>query len=196
MKVSNSKWKNKSNLQHRVTLAVVSSLLYVIRRKEKKLKKKAELVYYDAALPGSPKIKRARQSVEDVYASLGDIYFKRAYRMTYKLFVRLVEKISPYQPHSDACMARVNGPIPDSTHIAASLRYFGGGSLCNIAPLFGIHFNKVHRSVWQVVDPVNNLPDFAIEYPASHGKQKQIAKSFGKDLELVFNAVPEQLMVS
>jgi hypothetical protein len=77
MKVFNSKWKNKSNLQHRVTLAVVSSLLYVIRRKEKKLKKKAEL-YSNTALPGSPKIKRARQSVEDVYASLGDIYFKRA----------------------------------------------------------------------------------------------------------------------
>jgi hypothetical protein len=174
MKVSNSKWKNKSNLQHRVTLAVVSSLLYVIRRKEKKLKKKAEL-YYDAALPGSPKIKRARRSVEDVYASLGDIYFKRAYRMTYESFVRLVEKISPYLPHSDACMARVNGPIPDSTRIAASLRYFGGGSPCDIAPLFGIHFTEVHRSVWRVVDAVNNLPDFAIEYPASHGKQKCIS---------------------
>ena len=100
--------------------------------------------------------------------------------MTYELFVRLVEKISPYLPHSDACMARVNGPIPDLTRIAASLRYFGGGSPCDIAPLFGIHFNEVHRSVWRVVDAVNNLPDFAIEYPASHGKQKQIAKSFEK----------------
>ena len=78
------------------------------------MKKKAEL-YYDVALPGSPKIKRARRSVEDVYASLGEIYFKRAYRMTYESFVRLVEKISPYLPHSDACMARVNDPIPDST---------------------------------------------------------------------------------
>ena len=38
----------------------------------------------------------------------------------------------------------------------------------------------MHRSVWRVVDAVNNLPDFAIEYPASHGKQKQIAKSFEK----------------
>jgi hypothetical protein len=100
--------------------------------------------------------------------------------MTYELFVRLVEKISPYLPHSDACMARVNGPIPDLTRITASLRYFGGGSPCNIAPLFGIHFNEVHQSVWRVVDKVNNLTDFAIEYSASHRKQKQITSHLKK----------------
>jgi hypothetical protein len=89
MQLSNSKWKDSSNLQHRVTLGVVTSLIYVIRRREKKLKRKAEL-YYDNS--GSPKIRRARRTVEEVYECLGDVYFKRAYRMTYESFRKLADK--------------------------------------------------------------------------------------------------------
>ena len=84
MKVSHSKWKKTSNLQHQITLAVATSLLYVIRRKERKMKKKAEMMHTNAALPGSAKIRRARPSVEEVYECLGDLFFKRAYRMTYE----------------------------------------------------------------------------------------------------------------
>jgi transposase len=65
MKVSTSKWKKTSNLFHHIMLAVAASLLYAIRRKEKKLKRKAK-TYANAAIPGLPKIRRARHSVEDV----------------------------------------------------------------------------------------------------------------------------------
>jgi hypothetical protein len=118
MQLSNSKWKDSSNLQHRVTLGVVTSLIYVIRRREKKLKRKAEL-YYDNS--GSPKIRRARRTVEEVYECLGDVYFKRAYRMTYESFRKLADKISPYMQQGDLGYARVNGPISDSSCIAVSL---------------------------------------------------------------------------
>jgi len=48
------------------------------------MKKKAEMMHTNAALPGSAKIRRARPSVEEVYECLGDLFFKRAYRMTYE----------------------------------------------------------------------------------------------------------------
>lgn len=100
--------------------------------------------------------------------------------MTYESFRKLADKISPYMQQGDLGYARVNGPISDSSRIAASLRYFAGGSPCDIAPLYGIGFNEVLRSVWRVVDAVNNYPAFRIEYPACHKKQKQIARLFGE----------------
>lgn len=98
--------------------------------------------------------------------------------MSYESFVKLVEKISPYLPQSDACMARVNGPISDATRVAVALRYFAGGSPLDIGPLYGIHVGEVLKSVWRVIDAVNNHPMFDIEYPASHKRQQQIAKGF------------------
>jgi hypothetical protein len=50
------------------------------------MKKKAEMMYPNVALPGLPKIRRARQSVEEVYECLGELYFKIAYQMTYESF--------------------------------------------------------------------------------------------------------------
>ena len=100
---------------------------------------------------GSPKIRRARRSVEEIYELLGPTYFMKAYRMSYQSFVRLVEKISPYLPDIDSSMARVNGPITDSVRVAVSLRYFAGGSPCDIAPLYGIGFNEVNRVVRSLV---------------------------------------------
>jgi DDE superfamily endonuclease len=176
MLISDSKWTTKnSTLQHRVNLAVAITVAYYLRRKERKFKKKAER-YIN--MIGSPKIRRARRSVEEIYELLGPTYFMKAYRMSYQSFVRLVEKISPYLPDIDSSMARVNGPITDSVRVAVSLRYFAGGSPCDIAPLYGIGFNEVNRSVWRVVDAVNSFKSFNIEYPSCPKKQRQIAMSF------------------
>ena len=104
MKISHAKWtKNNSNLQHRVSLAVAISVVYFIRREEKKLKKSER---YIDIIAGSPKIRRARRSVV-VYELLGPQYYSmKAYRMSNESFVKLVEKISPSLPHTDSSMAR------------------------------------------------------------------------------------------
>jgi len=68
----------------------------------------------------------------------------------------LVKKISPLMPQGDFTQAKLNGPISIASCVAVSLRYFAGGSPCNIAPLYGIGFNEVLRRVWRVVDAVNN----------------------------------------
>ena len=40
--------------------------------------------------------KRQRRSVRDIYEELGDVYFRRAYRMKYDTFNRLATLLSPY----------------------------------------------------------------------------------------------------
>ena len=115
----------------RVSLAVAISVVYYIRRKEKKLKKKKRVT---SIIPGSLKIRRARRSVEEIYKLLGPQYFMKAYRMSYKSFVKLVEKISPSLNYTDSSMARVNRPMSDLVRIVVALRYFAGGSPCDISP--------------------------------------------------------------
>jgi hypothetical protein len=64
MKISHAKWtKNNSTLQHRVSLAVAISVVYFISEGKRKNFKKTER--YINIIPGSPKIRRARRSVED-----------------------------------------------------------------------------------------------------------------------------------
>ncbi len=98
--------------------------------------------------------------------------------MTYESFRKLVDKISPFMPVGDFSQAKVNGPISIDTRVAVSLRYFAGRSPLDIAPLYGIAVNEVLRSVWRVVDAVNNYPKFRIEYPSCHEEQKRIARKF------------------
>jgi hypothetical protein len=98
--------------------------------------------------------------------------------MTYQSFQILVNKLAPVMVQSDFSQARVNGPIANATRVAVALRYFAGGSPCDIAPLFGIGHVDVTRSVWRVVEATNNLDEFRIEYPSCHKAQKKIAKGF------------------
>jgi hypothetical protein len=113
--------------------------------------------------------------------------------MTYESFRKLVDKISPFMPVGDFSQAKVNGPISIDTRVAVSLRYFAGGSPLDIAPLYGIAVNEVLRSVWRVVDAVNNYPKFRIEYPSCHEEQKKIAKKFreksGADFQCCAGAI-------
>ena len=74
-----------------------------------------------------------------------------------------MKKLAPVMVQSDFLQARVNGPIANATRVAVALRYFAGGSPCDIAPLFGIGHVDVTRSVWRVVEATNNLDEFKIE---------------------------------
>ena len=43
-----------------------------------------------------------------------------------------------------------------------------------------IAYSEVYKSVWLVVDAVNQHPQFHIEYPHLHWKQRDIARNFQK----------------
>ena len=142
---------------------------------------------------GLQKRKRSRRSVEDIYNELGPGYFRRAYRMKYESFTKLVDILAPFFPPKDSSMALVNGMISDSIRLAMSLRYFAGGSPYDIATTFGVAVSEVYVSVWRTIDAANCCPQFAIEYPASYNEQQSIAKGFeevsGVDFKMCAGAI-------
>jgi hypothetical protein len=71
-----------------------------------------------------------------------------------------------------------NGTISTNVRLACALWYFSGGSPYDIMCKYGISHAVVMESVWFVVDTVNALPEFYIEYPADHKIQEHIAAQF------------------
>lgn len=132
---------------------------------------------------GKPTRYRVRISVEYIYQSLGPIYFRRAYRMTFETFQRLYEILEPYlarvigeDPESKRYVP--NGRITKSVRLACAIRYFAGGSPYDIMCKYGLGHSDFFRSVWFVVDAVNMVQEFHISYPSSHDEQLQIAHGF------------------
>ena len=71
-----------------------------------------------------------------------------------------------------------NGPITTCVRLACALRYFAGASSYDIMAKYGISKKSVSESVWAVVDAVNNLDEFIIEYPDTEEVQLMIAHKF------------------
>ncbi len=71
-----------------------------------------------------------------------------------------------------------NGPITLSVWLGAALRYFAGGLHHDIMCVFCISLSEVLKSMWIVVDAVNDCPQFHISYPSSLEKQQRIATEF------------------
>ena len=68
-----------------------------------------------------------------------------------------------------------------------TLRYFAGASPYNIMAKYGISKKSVSESVWAVVEAVNNLDEFIIEYPDSEEVQLEIACKFQSVSEVNFS---------
>jgi hypothetical protein len=57
-----------------------------------------------------------------------------------------------------------------------TLRYFAGGSLYNLAVMFGISICQVYTSAWKVVRAItNDCSMLKIEFPTTHASQQHIA---------------------
>ena len=90
-------------------------------KKTKARKKEGSCCRNRRTREGPQKRKRSRRSVEDIYNELGPGYFRRAYRMKYESFTKLVGILAPFFPPKDSSMALVNGMIADSVRLAMSL---------------------------------------------------------------------------
>ena len=73
-----------------------------------------------------------------------------------------------------------NGAIDSSIRLACALRYFAGGSVHDLTPLYGISHTEFFNSVWYVVQAIKNHVPFFIEYPGDVDKQLDIAAEFEK----------------
>jgi hypothetical protein len=71
-----------------------------------------------------------------------------------------------------------NGVVATSVRLACALRYFAGGSPCDLMGKYGISHTQVLDSVWNVVEAINRLRKFFIEYPSDHKEQENIASGF------------------
>ncbi len=71
-----------------------------------------------------------------------------------------------------------NDPITTCIWLACALRYFAGASPYDIMAKYGISEKSVSESVWAVVEAVNNLDEFIIEYPDSKEVRLEIARKF------------------
>ena len=149
----------------------------------------------------SPRCRR-RRSVVEVYQNIGPNYFRRAYRMTYYCFCRLHMKLKYGIRETARRLQKYrnrglrggnyvpppipNGPVTTSVRLACALRYIAGGSPYDIMSVYGVSHTIVLDSVWCVVDAVNQLPNFHIEYPRSRAEQMKIAKGFEETSDVGF----------
>ena len=100
----------------------------------------------EGRIPGATHRRRIRQTVRDIYLSLGPVYFFHAYRMSYELFCTLHSKLkdgimlamkstSYYRPKGGrkGCKFKhqpiPNGAVSTSVRLACALRYYGGVSI-------------------------------------------------------------------
>jgi hypothetical protein len=70
------------------------------------------------------------------------------------------------------------GPVSTSIWLACALRYFAGGLPYDIMAKYGISEVSVRESIWAVVEAVNSLDEFIIEYPDLEEAQLKLASEF------------------
>jgi len=134
---------------------------------------------------GTPKRRRQRKSVLQVYRELGPSTFRKAYRMSYASFQLLCEKLrmpilslTRKNGRNSETRHAHNGLIHHTVRVACAVRIFSGGSLYDLATTYGIGLSDVRKSLWTVVEAINCHPDFQIVYPSDHAAQRQIAAEF------------------
>jgi hypothetical protein len=135
---------------------------------------------------GSINIRRERKSVLSVFNQLGRRGVRKAYRMYPESFWKLHKLIRPYMRHRKPCSPNSkkrkrgapNGLIDSSVRLAITLRYLAGGSKYDLAPLYGISYSAFDESVRYVIDAINECPEFKIEFPSDHTKQREITLGF------------------
>jgi hypothetical protein len=131
---------------------------------------------------GCKTLKRTRRSVDAIFDEIGAATVRRMYRMTPESFWNLHQLLQRKleNPKKRKRGQAPNGLIPSDLRLARALRYMCGGDPYDIALSHGVHSLEVKKSCWMVVDAVNSTQSMAIEYPASHEDQLEIAKGFQK----------------
>ncbi len=72
----------------------------------------------------------------------------------------------------------LNGSIINMTRIACASQNFFGASAYDLMANFDISHLEVMKSVWFVVETVNQVDEFRIQYPMDTDMQQKVADNF------------------
>jgi DDE superfamily endonuclease len=106
--------------------------------------------------------------------------------MQYETFCNLCDKLEPAirqmsrKKGTDPLVMRraPNGLIEPSARLGCFLRFAAGGSVYDIMLAFGIGRADVSKSIWIVVDAINQCSDLDLIYPTCHVEQRRIVDEF------------------
>ena len=126
---------------------------------------------------------RKRRPVGDIFDEQGPYYVRRAYRMDAAAFWELHLLLLPYLKKKKSAVKKhrdgaKNGLITTTARLSAAILYFAGGKADDIALVHGFSNTDVYKSVWRVVDAVNECPELDITFPSDYEKQREIARGF------------------
>jgi hypothetical protein len=80
-----------------------------------------------------------------------------------------------------------NGAITTFVRLSIAIRFFACGDPHNISVVHGISHKEVYRSVWHVVDAVNQCSQLAFSFPDDHAKQEEISWQFKRSSDADFD---------
>ena len=99
--------------------------------------------------------------------------------MTKDSFFRLFDIIELFLPDPGKYFSRVpNGTISKEARLCIAIRAFAGGDKFDIAEIYCVNESEVNRSMWFVVDAINNARELDISYPTCHIQQSIIVRGF------------------
>jgi hypothetical protein len=126
--------------------------------------------------------------MQEVFHSLGQNYFQRSFRTSYKSFKKLLGVLTPgirqlmRKPGTDGSVLQhaPNGMIAPAQRLGCYLQIAPGASVYDIMLVFGIGRADVSKSLWLVTQAINQCRAFDIAYPTCHDAQRRIATGFNK----------------
>ena len=116
-----------------------------------------------------------------------DIWFKRSYRLSKKLFYSVLEMITPALSAKNPEMAmRSSGrPVHPEVLLAATLRYLAGGHFIDIVDIYQLPYTSPHIYFWRTIKAIDSVLD-NIKLPDSIEEWKELSNSWDYKMKAQF----------
>ena len=85
------------------------------------------------------------------------------------------------------CEERSQWQCKPVVRLGIAIRFFAGGSVYEIMTTFGVGRADVSKSIWAVVEAINQHEQLAIRFPTNHDEQKELAWQLQEKLDADFD---------
>ena len=127
--------------------------------------------------------------MNEIFKDLGPTFIRKSYHMTAESFWKLHCVLHLHLKDTKPCTGGApNGFISSAVCLSIALCWFAGGSVYDIMLVHGVSYVEIYKSVWKVVDDVNETVSLDIKFPKNHEIQKKIARGFQAKSQVDFLA--------